>query len=85
MVLYKTHIFHSQYKLSIGFPYGTVVKNLPANEGDGKRSGLDPCVGKIPWSRKWQPAPVFLPGKAHGQRGRAGYNPWGHRESNMTE
>ena len=62
-----------------------MVKNLPANEGDGKRSGLDPWVGKIPWSRKWQPALVFLPGKSHGQRGLAGYSPWGHRESNMTE
>ena len=23
-----------------------------------KRCGFDPCVGKIPWSRKWQPTPV---------------------------
>ena len=34
-------------------------------------------VGKVPWRRKWQPTPVFLPGKAHGQRGLAGYSPWG--------
>ena len=27
-----------------------------------------PWVGKIPWRRKWQPIPVFLPGKSHGQR-----------------
>ena len=32
-----------------------------------------------PWSRKWQPAPVFLPGKFHGQRILAGYTPWGQR------
>ena len=25
------------------------------------------------WRRKWQPIPVFLPGKSHGQRGLAGY------------
>src|SRR5574340_433307 len=25
-------------------------------------------VKKIPWKRKWQPTPVFLPGKSHGQR-----------------
>ena len=37
-----------------------VVKNLPTNAGDGKRYGFDPWVEKIPWSRKWQPAPVFL-------------------------
>ena len=40
---------------------------------------------KSPWSRKWQPAPVFLPGKFRGQRSLAGYSPWGHKESDMTE
>ena len=30
--------------------------------------GFNSWVGKIPWSRKWQPTPVFLPGKFHGQR-----------------
>ena len=39
----------------------------------------------IPWSRKWQPSPVFLPGKFHGQRGLAGYSPWGHKNLDMTE
>ena len=29
---------------------------------------FDPWVGKIPWRRKWQPPPVSLPGKCHGQR-----------------
>ena len=38
----------------------------------------------MPWSRKWQPALVFSPGKSHGQRSLAGYSPWGHRESDMT-
>ena len=33
-----------------------------------KRCGFDPWVGKIPWSRKWQPTPVFLPGKSYGER-----------------
>ena len=28
-----------------------------------KRLGFDAWVGKIPWSRKWQPTPVFLPGR----------------------
>ena len=50
-----------------------------------KRCGFDPRVGKIPWRRKWQPTPVFLPGKSHGQRSRAGFNPWGHKESDMAE
>ena len=50
-----------------------------------KRSGFDPCIRKIPCSRKWQPTSVFLPGKFHGQWSLVGYNPWGHRESDMTE
>ena len=29
------------------------------------------------WSQKWQPTPVFLPGKFHGQRSLATYGPWG--------
>ena len=38
-----------------------------------------------PWRRRWQSTPVFLPGKAHGWRSLAGYSPWGHKESDMTE
>ena len=38
-----------------------------------------------PWRRKWQPTPVFLPGKSHGQRSLEGYSPWGHKELDMTE
>ena len=34
---------------------------------------------KIPWRRKWQPAPVFLPGESHGQQSLAGYSPWDRR------
>ena len=50
-----------------------------------KRHGFDPWVGKIPWSRQWQPTPVFFPGKSHGQRSLAGYGPWGCKESDTTE
>jgi len=38
---------------------------------------FDPLVGKVPWRRKWQPTPVCLPGKSHGQRSLVGYCPWG--------
>ena len=38
------------------------------------RHRFDPWVGKIPWSRKWQHAPVFLPGKSHGKRSLEGYS-----------
>ena len=37
------------------------------------------------WRRKWQPTPVFLPGKFYGRRILVGYSPWSHRESDMTE
>ena len=40
-----------------------------------------PRVGKIPWRKKWQSTPVFLPGKTHGQRSCMGYSPWGCKES----
>ena len=45
-----------------------------------RRLGFDPWVQKIPWSRKWQPTLIFLPGKSHGQWSLAGYSPLGHRE-----
>ena len=56
----------------MGFPGGSVAKNLPAKAGDRREVGLiagsDPCVRKIPWRRAGQPTPVFLPGESHGQR-----------------
>ena len=67
-----------------------VVKNSPANAGDARDLGTilgsrDPWVGNIPWAKKWQPTPVFLPGDFHGQRNLAGYSPWDHKESETTE
>ena len=44
-----------------------------------RRHGFDLGVGKIPWKRKWQSTPVFLPGESHGQRSLAGYSPRGHK------
>ena len=46
---------------------------------------FNPWVGKIPWRRKWQPTPVFLPGESHGERILVGYSPRGHKESDTTE
>ena len=56
-----------------------MVENSPA------MPGFDPGVRNIPWRRKWQPAPVFLPGESHGQRSLVSYSPWGHKESDTTE
>ena len=37
------------------------------------------------WRRQWQPTPVLLPGKSHGQRSLVGCSPWGRWESDTTE
>ena len=46
-----------------------------------RRLRFNPWVGRISWRRKWQPMPVFLPGKPHGERSLAGYSPGGHRRA----
>jgi len=43
-----------------------------------RRHGFDPCIGKIPWRRKWLPTSVFLLGKFSGQRNLAGFSLWSH-------
>ena len=50
-----------------------------------KRLRFDPWVGKLPWQRKWQPTPVFLPGESSGQRSLVGYSLWSCKESDTTE
>ena len=66
--------------ISGGFPGGTVVKNPPAMQ-----ELLEMQVRSLGWedlwNRKWQPTPVFLPRKSHGQRSQAVYSPWDHKES----
>ena len=52
------------------------------NAGD---MGSIPGLGRIPWRRTYQPTPVFLPGKFHGQRSLVGNSPWGRKESDTTE
>ena len=44
-----------------------------------RRPRFDSWVGKIPWRRKWQSTPVFLPGESYGQRSLVGYSPRGHK------
>ena len=66
----------------LGLPGDSEVKASAWNAGD---LGSIPGSGKIPWRRKWQPTPVFLPGESHGGRSLVGYSPWGHKESDRTE
>ena len=56
-----------------------MVKNPPADAGD---SGLIPGSGVSPEEGNGHP---FLPGEFCAQRSLAGYSPWGHKESDMTE
>ena len=60
-----------------------MIKNLPANTGDPEDAGSIPGSGKSPGGG--QPTPVFLPGESNGQRSLAGYSPYIHEESDMTE
>ena len=71
-----THI-----QMHMGFPGGARGKESGCQCRRCKRHMFDSWVWKIPWSRKkWQLAPVFLPGKFHGQRSLAGYSPWSCQE-----
>ena len=59
----------------LGFPGGSDGKASACNAGD---------PGSIP-GLEWQPTPVLLPGKFHGQRSLVDYSPWGRKESDTTE
>ena len=67
------------------FPGGSRSKESTCQCRRQHKCGFNLWVGKIPWRKKWQPTPVFLPGEFHGQRSLVGYSPWGHKESDTTE
>ena len=73
------------FMMMVGFPGGATGQESTYQSRKCKRCEFDPHVGKIPWSRKRHPTPVFLRGKLHGQRSLVGYHPWGHKELDMTE
>ena len=80
-LLYPVCLFYLQHE-----PYAraSLVAQLVKNSLQCGGLRFDPWVGKIPWRRRWQPTPVFLPGESHGQRNLVGYSPWGCQESDMT-
>ena len=49
------------------------------------RNSFGPWAGKVPWRKKWQPTPVFSPGKSHEWRSLVGYSSQGHKESDTAE
>ena len=50
-----------------------------------RRCDFNSWIRNVPWSRKWQPTSIFLPGKSHGQRILEGCSPMGPKELDMTE
>ena len=76
---------HTVRRVQIGTWGGASDKESTCQCRRQKRQELDPWVRKIPWRRAWQPTPVFLPGKPHGQRRLASCSPWGCKELDTTE
>ena len=73
-------------RLSLQTQVVLVVTDPPADAGDIRDTrDTGPWVSELPWRRKWQPTPVFLPGESRGQRSLAGYGPRGRRELDTTE
>ena len=73
------------HKVTNGFPGGIVVKNLPANAGDARNTGLIPWSGRSPGVGNSNPLHYFLPGKFHRQKNLAGYKSMGSQESDTTD
>ena len=70
--------------LLLGFPGGSVVKNLPANSGDpGDTSSI--LRSEDPLEKKMATHSNILPGESHEQRSLEGYSPWGPIELDVTE
>ena len=76
--------WHAHASASYGLPRWYSGKESACPCRSRGRQELDRLFRKIPWSRKWQSTPIFLPGKSHGQRSLVDYSPWGHRELEMT-
>ena len=72
-------LFIRYYSRKEGFPGGASDKESAC------QCRFNPWAEKIPYRRKWQPIPVFLPGKFHGQRNLEDYSSLGHKESDMAE
>ena len=94
----STHMFSSFLPTSLEIQHniGVVIEVSGASQvaqwqrislqcGRHQRCGFNPWAGKIPWRRKWQPTPVFLPGESLGQRSLEGHSPRVHKELDVTE
>ena len=69
-----------------GFPGGASGEKKPSCQCRRcQRLGFNLWVRKISWDGKWQPTPVVLPGKFHGQRSLVGCSPWGAKVHGVTK
>ena len=85
---YHLLCFEVERTIDVGalmLPGGTSGKEPASQCRRHKRHRFDPWVGKIPWRRAWQLAPVFFSGESQGQQSLAGYSPRGHKELDTTE
>ena len=62
-----------------------VVKSPPTNAGDIRDAGSISGLGRSPGGGNGNPLQYSCLENPHGQRSLAGYSPWGHKESDMTE
>ena len=84
----EKHIFYNEGAIldtgaSLVAQWGRIC--LPMQETQGRSLCRARGEGAIPWRRKWQPTPVFLPGKSHRQSSLESYSPWGRKELDLTE
>ena len=86
-VAWPAYRFHRRQARQSGIPISWKIFHnlLWSTQSQCGRPGFNPWVGKISWRRKWQPTPVFLPGKSHGWRSLLGYSSWGWQELDTTE
>ena len=87
-----TWISHKYTYIQAMAPHSsTVAWQIPWTEEPGRLQSMGPWRAGhdftfsfhflMYWRSKWQPTPVFLPGKSHGQRSLLSYSPWGHKRA----
>ena len=84
LVPFTSRVIFAASPTCLGLPRWHSGKESTCQCRRRKKYMFDPWVGTIPWSRKWQPTPVLLPGKSHGQRSLAGCNPWDHKDLDIS-
>ena len=76
-------------EVGIGYPlpysWASLVAQTVKNLSAMQETWIQSLGQEDPWRRAWQPTPVFLSGKFHGQRSLVGYSSWGGKESDKTE